>query len=112
VLAVVVEDEWAIRMQVADALSDAGWEVEEFASGERAIEYLNRGTDIKLLITDIRLTGALTGWDVAEAYRHVSSAIRVLYCSGNPPEKARLVENSEFMPKPCDMDALLRAVAI
>jgi DNA-binding NtrC family response regulator len=112
VLAVVVEDEWAIRMQLADALMDAGWTVEEFASGESAIEYLAQRTNVQLLVTDIRLTGTLTGWDVAEAYRGVSAETKILYCSGNPPEHTRFAKGSTFMAKPCDMDAFMRAVRL
>lgn len=110
-LAVVVEDEFLIRMQIVDTLADAGWEVEEFASGEAALEFLGKRRDIAFLLTDIRLAGALTGWDVAEAYRRVNPRIRVCYCSGNPQDRARQVAVSEFMPKPCRMDAVLKAAS-
>jgi CheY-like chemotaxis protein len=109
-LAVVVEDEWSIRMQIVDLLLDAGWQVEEFASAEQAIDFLDKRSEIRVLITDIRLTGTLTGWDVADAYRRSSPDMKILYCSGNPPEPTRQVVGSEFMPKPCEMDALLKAV--
>lgn len=111
-LAVVVEDEWAIRMQIADTLMDAGWDVEEFASAENAIDYLAQHPDIALLVTDIRLTGILTGWDVAEAYRDANSEMKIIYCSGNPPDQARQVAGSEFMPKPCPMEVILKAVTV
>lgn len=105
-LAVVVEDEWAIRMQIADTLSDSGWEVEEFASGEQAIEFLADKRPVDLLVTDIRLTGPITGWEVAEAYRAGHPAVKVFYCSGNPPLVHRQVKDSIFMPKPCRMELL------
>lgn len=105
-LAVVVEDEWAIRMQIVDTLLDTGWTVEEFTSGERAMEFLDTEPRVALLVTDIRLTGSVTGWDVAEAYRRAFPEAKVFYCSGNPPIKARQVPESVFMPKPCRMDAL------
>lgn len=111
VLAVVVEDEWSIRMQIVDTLVDAGWDVEEFASAEQAIEFLQGGAAIGVLITDIRLTGVLTGWDVAEAYRLADAGMKILYCSGNSPDQSRQVAGSKFMAKPCEMDAILEAVA-
>ena len=37
-VAVVVEDEWLVRMEIADALLEAGWEVMEATSGEAALE--------------------------------------------------------------------------
>lgn len=108
-LAVVVEDEWLIRIQIADTLRDAGWEVEEFGSGSAALEFLNQRRPISLLVSDIRLGGRMTGWDVAEAYREILPEVRVIYCSGNPVDEARQVSGSKFLPKPCSMEALLKA---
>ena len=107
-LAVVVEDEWAIRMQIADRLMDMGWEVREFASGEDAIELLAPSMHIELLVTDIRLSGPVTGWDVADAYRAANPRMQVFYCSGNPLIQSRQVPGSTFMPKPCRMEMLPR----
>ena len=108
-LAVVVEDEWSIRMQMADMLSDAGWEVVEFASGEQAVAFLTQGRNVDCLVTDIRLTGAVTGWDVAQAYRASNPGLRVVYCSGNPLNPERQVENSQFFSKPCRLEQILKA---
>jgi len=108
-LAVVVEDEWVIRMQIADTLADAGWRVQEFSSGESALSFLQQGREVSFLVTDIRLTASVTGWDVAEAYRRAYPNVRVLYCSGNAEESSRRVSGSTFLPKPCSMDAILSA---
>lgn len=108
-LAIVVEDEWAIRMQIADAFLDAGWEVLEFASGELAVEFLQKARKVDFLITDIRLGGTVTGWDVAEAFRLADPTVKVMYASGNPQTPGRQVERSEFVAKPCRMDLILRA---
>ncbi len=107
-LAVVVEDEWAIRMQIADTLTDLGWNVREFASGEQAVEFLDEGATVDLLVTDIRLAGAVSGWDVATVFRERNAGTKVFYCSANPAFEARLVPNAVFLPKPCRMDLLPR----
>jgi CheY-like chemotaxis protein len=106
---VVVEDEWVVRMEIADALSEAGWHVLEAATGETALELLNKEQQIDLLVTDIRLPGPVNGWDVAEKYREASSDVVVIYCSGNPSDKARQVQDSVFLPKPCRIDLLMHA---
>lgn len=105
----VVEDEWLVRMELVDALSDAGWRVMEAATGEAALELLSQGHHIALLVTDIRLPGPLNGWDVAEKYRDAQNEVVVIYCSGNPTDKARQVKDSVFLPKPCRIDVLLHA---
>src|ERR1700760_4174498 len=66
-LAVVVEDEWIIRMQIADVLADGGWDVWELASGEQALQFLITKREVTLLVTDIRLEGEVSGWKVQEA---------------------------------------------
>jgi CheY-like chemotaxis protein len=102
-----VEDEWLIRMELTDALVDGGWHVLEAATGEAALELLAQNHRIDLLVTDIRLPGPVSGWDIAEKYRQAQSHIVVIYCSGNPPNEERQVKGSVFLPKPCRMDLLL-----
>ena len=108
-LAVVVEDEGFIRMQIADVLAGDGWETVEFSDGTVAIAYLGSGRKVELLVTDIRLPGATTGWDVALSYRNAHPAVRVIYCSGNAADEAKRVQGGVFLPKPCNMDKLLEA---
>jgi two-component SAPR family response regulator len=62
----------------------------------------NRQRDIPLdlLITDIRLADAITGWDVAEAVRELRPNIGVIYASGNPNNAKRRVAESIFLSKP------------
>ncbi len=107
--AVVVEDEPFVRMEIAEALADAGWHVVEVSSGEAALALLGQRPCVRLLVTDIRLAGRINGWDVAEKYRETLGNIAVIYCSGNPANRERQVRDSVFLPKPCRMDLLVRA---
>ena len=105
--ALVVEDEWLVRMEIADALTEAGWNVVEAGTGEAALEYLTQGPQFHLLVTDIRLPGPVDGWTLAERYRAGDPLGTVVYCSGNPRNEQRQVANSTFLPKPCRIDVLL-----
>jgi FixJ family two-component response regulator len=60
-------------------------------------------------VTDIRLGGRATGWDVAEQYRESFANLAVIYCSGNAAVPERLVPGSVFLSKPCATEALLDA---
>ena len=106
----VVEDEWLVRMEIADALSEAGWNVIELATAAAAVDLLAQDLHIDLLITDVRLPGQLSGWDLAEKYRAARTETVVIYCSGNPPDKARQVPGSTFLVKPCRLDLIFQAV--
>jgi CheY-like chemotaxis protein len=107
-VALIVEDEWLIRMELADALAAAGVTVFEASAGEDALTYLQSDHPIHLLITDIRLVGALSGWDVAEAFRSARPDIGVIYASANPPQEARQVPGSVFFAKPAPMQQLVQ----
>jgi CheY-like chemotaxis protein len=94
-------------MEIADTLRDAGWEVLEASSGEGAVELLQGDQRFDLLVTDIRLAGPLTGWEVAEAYRKKLPNIGVIYASANPADRDRQVAKSVFFEKPCHMEKLV-----
>lgn len=107
-VALIVEDEWLIRMELADALAAAGVIVFEASAGEDALAYLQGDHPIDVLITDIRLVGALNGWDIAEAFRTARPDIGVIYASANPPQEARQVPGSVFFAKPAPMRQLVQ----
>lgn len=102
----LVEDEWLVRMDMADALDRAGWIVVEAGSGEEALSLLGTELRIDLLVTDIRLLGTMDGWDVAEAFRAVHPLIGVIYATANPAVEDRLVPRSVFLPKPSRTEEL------
>jgi CheY-like chemotaxis protein len=53
-IALVVDDEPLIRMETADIVTDAGYEVIEAETALEAITYL-RECDIRLVVTDIQM---------------------------------------------------------
>jgi len=110
-IVLLVEDEWLVRMEMADALTEAGFAVIEAGSGEAALDLLARGQHIDLLVTDIRLGGGISGWNVAAVARDGDPNLPVVYASANPPDKARMVEGSAFLDKPSRTDLLLSTCA-
>ena len=105
----VVEDEWLVRDLIVSYLQDTGWRVLEADSAEQAIAMLKAGQQIDIVITDIQLKGALTGWDVAEAFRAAQPTMPIIYVSGNAPDPSRLVPESLFFQKPYDPATILRS---
>src|SRR5690349_349923 len=103
----VVEDELLLRMELVDVLQDAGWNILEAATGEAASAFLDQDEKIDFLLTDIRLGGAVDGWQVAERFRKIHPDGAVLYVSANPDLASRRVQDSVFLGKPVDMKAVL-----
>ena len=107
----VVEDEWLIRLELAEELTAAGWAVQEAGNGEDALKFIaelqNQGGKIDFLVTDIRLGGAVNGWDVAEACRKAWPGLPVVYVSANPVVEERRVQGGAVLSKPVEVETLL-----
>jgi len=106
VTVLIVEDEWLVRMELVDAFEAEGCEIVESASAEDALQRLRDIRGIGLLMTDIRLLGPMTGWDLAEQARALLPNLAVVYLSANQPESDRIVQGGIFLEKP----ALMRNV--
>ena len=100
VTVLVVEDDWIIREEIVTDLRQEGWRVLEAATGVGALQALHEAEKVDLLITDISLADALTGWDIAEAFRTSHPEVPVIYASGNPANDHRRVAGSVFLSKP------------
>jgi PAS domain S-box-containing protein len=78
----VVEDDAAVRAHVSAQLRGLGYRVHEAASGNDALELLQRTPDIDLLFTDVVMPGGMGGRDLAEAAQNLRPGIAVLFTSG------------------------------
>lgn len=105
----LVEDEALVRMMAAEMLTDAGFEVIEAASGEEALEAC-KVHQADVLFTDIRLTGKLTGWDVAEHCRADNPDLPVIYATGYSEAAPRRVPGSAFFRKPYRGAEILKTI--
>ena len=108
-VALVVEDDWFVREDVASQFRQEGWVVLEASSGAKALELLREGQSIDVLVTDIRLADTITGWDVAEAVRIIQPEVPVIYASGGPDNEDRRVLDSVSLSKPMTAHDLLLA---
>jgi CheY-like chemotaxis protein len=105
----LVEDEWLVRMDLAETLASAGFAVIESSSGEEAVSLLLSGDRIELLVTDIRLLGTMDGWDLARSVRSICPGVPVLYVSANDFSSDLAVDGGEFLSKPALPSAVVGA---
>jgi CheY-like chemotaxis protein len=108
-IVLVVEDDWFVREDISDQFRREGWMVLEAATGAKALELLRKGQRIDVLVTDITLADAITGWDVAEAVRILYPEVPVIYASGGPDNQGRRVLNGVSLSKPLTAHDLLLA---
>ena len=78
----VVDDEPAVRMLVADVLSDLGYVSVEAADGAAGLKILQSDIRIDLLVTDVGLPGGMNGRQVADAARMLRPVLKVLFITG------------------------------
>ncbi len=108
----VVEDEDAIREVIALNLRMAGYDVEEAASAERALELLGTtGFDIALL--DVMLPG-MNGFSLCETIRRDSQEIGIIILSAKTQEKDKInglsIGADDYITKPFSVSELLARV--
>jgi CheY-like chemotaxis protein len=100
VTVLIVEDEPLLCEMMVDELKTLGFTVLRATTGEEALNLIEGETPVDVLFTDIRLPGALDGWDVAERFRGRNPSGPVIYTTGYTGTPVRRVPQSAFMAKP------------
>lgn len=108
----IVDDEEAVRFFIADALSRAGWEVQEADSGEAALAALSEQSfDVMLL--DLRMPG-MGGLAVMrqakERWPDVMIIIMTAYASLDSAIEAVRQGAFDYLRKPCSVDDIMSCV--
>jgi CheY-like chemotaxis protein len=103
----VVEDELLLRINAAEMVADAGFEVIEAASADEAIDILEARRDITVVFTDIQMPGSMDGLKLARAVRGRWPPIKIVATSGlvDVGEKD-LPEGGRFLAKPYSPEAI------
>lgn len=99
----IVEDEPIIAADLADRLSDMGYEIaEQCSSGEAALQYLEH-EKVDLVLMDIQLDGALDGIETAQQIFEKQS-LPLIYLTSNTDtatfSKAKNTQPAAFLTKP------------
>ncbi|MBQ7304328.1 MAG: response regulator [Alphaproteobacteria bacterium] len=109
-----VEDEDSVRAFGVRALKKKGYNVVACNCAESAIEFLDKGGKIDLLITDMVMPG-LSGAELAKIVKNKISAVKIILASGYSEEIARKElsgdENFEFIAKPYSLGDLTQKVS-
>jgi len=111
----VVEDDPLNLIVLQAALEGAGFQVMLASHADEAvIKVKHSAAAITALITDIRLPGSVTGWDVARAAREVKADMPVIYISGwNEQDRRReAVSGAIVLEKPFALSALTDALRL
>lgn len=110
----IVEDDETLCKLIGDILENAGHKALIALNGEQALHLAESYCDrIDLLLTDMILPG-INGIDLAEHFRRIHPAIRVLFMSGYPHDKLIAMKSNPeytgFIQKPFSPDSLLYSI--
>ena len=107
----LVEDEPMVRTVAERALTRQGYTVITANNGEDALEVINRGEPIDLLISDVVMP-AMDGPTMVREARKVRPEIPILFMSGYAEEHLRKsidIDHVAFLPKPFSVQELAEA---
>ena len=88
VAVLLVEDEPAVRMVMADVLRDNGYTVMEADTGYHALNQIRSPARIDLLLSDVGLPGGMNGRQLADAAREHRPHLKVLFVTGYDEQAA------------------------
>ena len=106
----VIDDEPAIRQMMRDILELEGYHVSTAANGEEGISELKSIRSPCVVLLDLMMP-VKNGWEFLDFQRNdpLLSKIPIVICSAYA-ESAKSVCPSGFVPKPVQLDSLLKAV--
>jgi CheY-like chemotaxis protein len=97
----IVEDELLIRMDSAEAIENAGFEVIQAGNADEAIVILQTRPCIHVVFTDIQMPGSMDGLKLAQFVRDRWPPIKIVATSGMVRVgDSDLPAGSVFLPKP------------
>jgi len=101
-LVLIVEDDFLLRMDAAQMIEEAGFDVLEAANADDAISILEARSDINVVFTDIDMPkGSMNGIKLAHAVRGRWPPIKIITTSGHFRVKTEeLPAGGQFIPKP------------
>jgi len=107
----LVEDEPMVRTVAERALTRHGYTVITANNGEEALEILERGDEIALLISDVVMPG-MDGPTMVREARKTHPDVPILFMSGYAEEQLRKsidIDKVAFLPKPFSVQELAEA---
>jgi two-component system cell cycle sensor histidine kinase/response regulator CckA len=108
----LVEDEPMVRTVAERALTRHGYKVLTANNGEEALEVIDQGDEIALLISDVVMP-LMDGPTMVREARKTRPDLPILFMSGYAEEQLRKsidIDNVAFLPKPFSVQELAEAV--
>jgi PAS domain S-box-containing protein len=115
-IVLIAEDEAAVRELACAALQKCGYQVLQATNGPEAIKVWENCPTISLLLTDMVMPNGMSGGELAKILQSRNPQLKIIYTSGYSSEILRqdalVTQGINFLPKPYDLETLLKAVRL
>lgn len=99
-LILLVDDEILVRIVMSEELREAGYDVIEVADADEALSILTSSALVDLVLTDLRMPGALSGGDLVGLIRANFPLVKIVVVTGQQPKKKIRDMLDGFLLKP------------
>jgi DNA-binding NtrC family response regulator len=107
----LVEDDALVRFALGKALAEVGVGTIEAGNSIEALSVLDTTDDIRVVVTDIDMSGSINGLGLVRALGEGRPYLRVIIISGQPlPMEFTLPDDITFFQKPFAFDRLIDVV--
>ena len=108
----VVDDEPAIRAVLCEYLRDCGFQPLSAATGDEAVQVIQREATIDLVFSDVRMPGEIDGYGLARWIMENRPQLPVLLITGDLGKANAAAElcGAQTMAKPYDFEMLARKI--
>lgn len=115
--ALIVDDSRSMRMILGKTLREIGFEIAESGDGQQALERLNRGEQVNLMLVDWNMP-VMNGYELIRAVRAnaLLTDVRIMMVttesSMSNVEQALAAGANEYLMKPFTRDVLVEKLAL
>lgn len=102
----LVEDQESLRETLVEQLHNLGYSTVGVRTAEQAISYMSKEKSVDYLLSDIVLSGKLTGVDVAKHVQLYCPQTKILLMTGNYSENIEKMSELPILEKPFRLDEL------
>ena len=98
----LVEDDFLIRLTLAESLQDEGFAVVEAETADTALAFITEDDSIRALLTDLQIPGSCDGVQLAERARTLRPGLPIVFITGRPDKIPQISRtgNEAFIAKP------------
>jgi DNA-binding NtrC family response regulator len=105
-IAIVVDDDFLIRMDAVSILEEAGFDTRDAENGDRGLALVEEAHgEVELLFTDVQMPGEMNGFALAREVAHRWPHIGIVVASGAmKPGRGDMPDGATFIAKPFSAD--------